>query len=1157
MDLSSLLKPVQASLDEARPGSRIGVGDAARSAVIAAVAAREGGPVLIIVPKAARVPDLAEELGAWLGPDAKRRIRIYPQRDALPYERVAEDPWDVRTRLEAISALHARENDLIVASVEAVAQRSLSPEAARAAVSRLSVGDRIEPEEFLRGLQASGFEIVNLVEAPGQAARRGGIVDVFPPQASTPARIEFFGPEVESIREFDVDSQRSRERIETIGLGAASEVSPDAGMAAGLLRGLDFSACDEETEERLREELENLARGVLPLGPAFLPALLSPYSLLDHLPEGTTVLLDEPMDLSRALDEYVAETATMRIERESRGQLPVGLPAAQANWSDLQPQLEDCGAIELSRFATTDAPIPLPNASPDTLRPPFTAPPGFGGRVRALAAELGDISHRRESIVIVSQQASRLNTLLRDEGLPVSLVEDAPDLIPGAIQLLRGSLQHGWSFKAGSETGLVLLTDAEIFGFVKQRRALRQAGADRSNLVADLSPGDYVVHLEHGIGRFGGMVVREVEGIEREFLELSYAEGDRLFVPVDQSDRVARYVGPGDHNPGLTRLGSGEWTRARDRVRRAVADVARELLDLYASRQVLDGHAFSPDTPWQQELEASFPYVETPDQVAAISAVKSDMEQPRPMDRLICGDVGFGKTEVAVRAAFKTVMDGYQVAILVPTTVLAQQHYNTFKERLASLPARVEMLSRFLNDKQARDVVREVGEGGVDILIGTHRILQRDVEFKKLGLVVIDEEQRFGVAHKERLKQMRKEVDVLTLSATPIPRTLHMSLVGIRDLSNMMTAPEDRTPIRTYVLESDDQIIREAIRRELERGGQVFFVHNRVYNIELVAARIRELVPEAEIGIGHGQMHEDQLERTMLGFARGEIDVLVCTTIIESGLDIPNANTIIINQAHRLGLAQLYQLRGRVGRSTVRAYAYLLYDRGQALSEVAQRRLQAVFEATELGAGMQIALRDLEIRGAGNLLGSEQSGHMAAVGFDLYVRLLGEAVERLKALDRGETPPPPTSSRPAVTLDLPLTAYLPTGYIPDLNLRLAVYQRLWQAANDEEAAAIENELRDRFGELPTAARNLLWVLRLRLLAIQAGVGAIQVEGDEMVIRLLPGLALDRDAVARRTPPHTTVLSHQIRLNREMVGEGWREALVRTLAAILPTEAAIA
>ncbi|HEU0075049.1 MAG TPA: CarD family transcriptional regulator, partial [Dehalococcoidia bacterium] len=614
MDLSRLLEPIRSTLQGTAPGSRIGVGDAARPAVIAGLAQHADGPVLVIVPKSTRVHDLAEELGYWLGPDEHHRIRVYPQRDALPYERVAEDPWDVRTRIEALSALHAGGNAIIVASIEAVAQRTLSPEAARGAVSRLTVGDRLDPDDLLRSLQSSGFEVVSLVEAPGQAARRGGIVDVFPPQAEVPARIEFFGADVESIREFDVDTQRSRDRVEAIGLGAAAEVSPDPMLAAELTRELDFSACDEETEERLREELENLARGVLPVGPAFLPALLSPYSLLDHLPGAATVLLDEPMDLSRALDEYVAETATMRIEREARGQLPIGLPAAQANWSDLQPQLER-RAIELSRFATSDAPIPLPDSSSGTMRPPFGPAPGFGGRVRSLAAELAGLTSQGESVVIVSQQASRLNTLLSDEGLPVNLVEEAPEVRPGTIQLLRGSLPHGWTLRG--EVALTLLTDAEVFGFVKQRRALRQPGPDRSNLVADLSPGDYVVHLEHGIARFAGMMVREVEGVEREFLELTYAEGDRLFVPVDQSDRVARYVGPGDYHPGLTRLGSGEWTRARDRVRRAVADVARDLLDLYASRQVLDGHAYSPDTPWQQELEASFPYVETPDQVAA------------------------------------------------------------------------------------------------------------------------------------------------------------------------------------------------------------------------------------------------------------------------------------------------------------------------------------------------------------------------------------------------------------------------------------------------------------------------------------------------------------------------------------------------------------
>jgi transcription-repair coupling factor (superfamily II helicase) len=1191
MDLSPLIETVTGALGpvEARRGAplRIGVSDAAKAAIVAALSRSASGPLLVVVPRASKAQDFYEELASWLGPSSSPSgsgsqsgsaspspqaergqggevgLRLYPQRDILPYERAPDDPWDARARLETLAALHSGGRTVVVASVEAVAQRTLSPAAVANAVSTLAVNDRLDPDALLRRLQTGGFEVVPLVEAPGQAARRGGIVDLFPPQADAPVRVEFFGPTIESIRAFDPATQRSRERVESIGIGVASEFSPDADLASDLLASLDFSSTDEEPAERLREELETLARGELVAGPSFLPALLSPFSLLDHLPAGATLILDEPVDLARALDEYVAETATMRLEREARGQLPLGLPPAQSNWHDLQSSLANAGVIELSRFATEDA---------GALRPPFGAASGYGGRVRVLARDLAEATRKREAVVIVSQQAQRLATLLGEEGIAIRRLDERVDPpAAGVVQIVQpgkeSSLPHGWLLK--SNPPLTLLSDAEVFGFVKQRRALRQPGPDRSGLIAELSPGDYVVHIEHGIARFNGLVVRTVQEsaasarepgartpteVSREFLELAYAQGDRLYVPVEQADRVARYVGLGEFKPDLTRLGSGEWARTRDRVRRAVADVARELLDLYAARQVLEGHAFAPDTPWQQELEASFPYIETPDQVAAISEVKADMQQPRPMDRLICGDVGFGKTEVAVRAAFKAVMDGYQVAMLVPTTVLAQQHYNTFKERLASLPARVEMLSRFLSDKEQREVVRETADGAVDILIGTHRILQKDVELKKLGLVIIDEEQRFGVAHKERLKQMRREVDVLTLSATPIPRTLHMSLVGIRDLSNMTTPPEDRIPIRTYVLESDDQIVREAIARELERGGQVFFVHNRVYNIELVAGRIRQLVPEAVVGIGHGQMPEEQLERTMLAFAKGEIDVLVCTTIIESGLDIPNANTIVINQADRLGLAQLYQLRGRVGRGAVRAYAYLLYDRAHALSETAQRRLQAIFEATELGAGFQIALRDLEIRGAGNLLGAEQSGHMAAVGFDLYVKLLAEAVERLKALQRGETPPPPISARPAVAIDLPLTAYLPNPYIPDLNLRLAVYQRLAQAASDSEIAAIEQELTDRFGALPPAARNLLWVVRLRLLATAAGVGALQTEDGAFVLRMLPGRELDRAGLTRRLPARSTVLIHQARLDRDTLGDAWREGLVRALDAIATTTA---
>ncbi len=1145
MDLSRLLDSIAPDLGITLPAAggtlRVGAGDSAKAVVAAAAARTTRRPVLIAVAKAARAQDLAEELGAWLGRDAERTLRLYPQRDILPYERIADDPWDVRARLEVLAALAAGESPVIVASVEGVAQRVLAPERARAAVSSLRVGGRLEPAGLLRSLQSSGYEIVPLVELPGQAARRGGIVDVFPPRAAGPLRVEFFGAQVESIRAFDAGTQRSRERVEALELGAASEFSPDAGIAARLLETLDFSRCDVAVAERLREELETLRGGGLPAGPSFLPALLSSHTLLDHLPRDATIVLDEPVDLARALDEYVAETATMRIEREQAGQLPAGLPPAQANWRDLTAALRDRAVIELSRFATEEA---------GALRPPFVPASGYGGRIRLLARDLSETARRGEAVVIVSQQASRLASLLGDEGVPLRSAADAIEAAePGLVQLLRGSLPHGWALRGASR--LTFLTDNEVFGFVKQRRALRAAAADRSALIAELSAGDYVVHIDHGIARFNGLVIRSLDGVEREYLELGYAAGDRLYLPVDQADRVARYVGPGEYRPELTRLGSGEWTRTRDRVRRAVADVAKELLELYAARQVLEGHAFSPDTPWQQELEASFPYVETPDQIEAIGETKRDMELARPMDRLISGDVGFGKTEVAIRAAFKAVMDGYQVAVLVPTTVLAQQHFNTFRERLASLPAHVEVLSRFLNERVQRRVVKEVAGGSVDLLIGTHRILQTDVEFKSLGLVVIDEEQRFGVAHKERLKQMRREVDVLTLSATPIPRTLHMSLIGIRDMSSMTSAPEDRSPIRTYVLEADDNIVREAIVRELERGGQVFFVHNRVYNIELVAARIRNLVPEADVGIGHGQMPEEQLERTMLAFAHGEIDVLVCTTIIESGLDIPNANTIIINQADRLGLAQLYQLRGRVGRGAARAYAYLLYERGRALSETAQRRLQAIFEATELGAGFQIALRDLEIRGAGNLLGAEQSGHMAAVGFDLYVKLLGEAVERLKSLQRGEAPPP-ESARPAIVLDLPLTAYLPEGYVPDLNLRLALYQRLATASASEEVDAIEQEMQDRFGAPPPSARNLAWVVRFRLLAAAAGIGAVQSEDGVFVLRTLPGRELDRQELQRRLRGNATVTQHQLRLDRAALGDAWREGLVRALDAVAAT-----
>jgi len=663
-----------------------------------------------------------------------------------------------------------------------------------------------------------------------------------------------------------------------------------------------------------------------------------------------------------------------------------------------------------------------------------------------------------------------------------------------------------------------------------------------------MKPGDYVVHVEHGIGQFTGFRTMRTDRDEKEFLVLRYAAGDRLYVPSDQIDRVSRYIGGGgDQDPVLHRLGTQEWTRTKQRVKERVEAMAEELLELYARREVVPGFTFSPDTLWQREMEASFPYVETADQIEVQRHVKEDMEQPKPMDRLVCGDVGYGKTEVALRAAFKAVLDGKQVAVLVPTTVLAQQHYSTFKERLQAFPMVVEVLSRFRTDREQQTILNGLVSGRVDICIGTHRLLQKDVQFKDLGLLIIDEEQRFGVAHKEYLKQMRQEVDVLTLSATPIPRTLHMALTGVRDMSTMETPPEERLPIKTYVAQYDERLIREAILRELERNGQVFFVHNRVQSIPLVAAELEDIVPEARIAVAHGQMPEGDLEKVTADFIRGESDILLCTTIIESGLDMPNVNTLIVNRADRFGLTQLYQLRGRVGRGARLAYAYFLFDKGQRLSLVAEKRLRTIYEATELGAGFGIAMRDLEIRGAGTLLGTRQSGHIAAVGYYLYCQMVAAAVERLKARQAGvpeeelveATVPPPT-------VDLPLPAFIPEEYVSDLATRLELYQQLARLDQPEQAEDFAAGLKDRFGPLPPEVTNLLYAVKVKVLAARALVESVTSERGEIVLRLVEGVRFDRQKLRPVLTDRISLGNTQLRINRRRLGREWRSVLEEVL-----------
>ncbi|MBI5287788.1 MAG: transcription-repair coupling factor [Chloroflexi bacterium] len=1185
MDLSALLPVIEGAVELDRLRSRmsgersltLGVSDGAKAAVIAALARTAEAPIVIIAPKPQHADTLADELRAWLGEAAAERVLVFPERDALPYERLAPDADDVTARLSVLERLRSSTDAIVVTCAAAVAQRTLSPAELTRATIEVGRGGKLEQLELLRALDAGGYRIEPQVSAPGEASRRGGIVDVWPPAEDLPLRIELFGDQVESIRAFDAATQRSSEQRDAIRIGPARELVLDPIRMRHLAERMQPQDLRGEQRERVQQDIAALLEGAAFTGDDIYTPFLTTSTLLDHLienprelkalatevPVEALVIIDEPADVAAVQQEHDGQAHEARRELELRGELPHGLPEPHATWTELRDAIEALQRrLNLSRWAVGDEEALPSSEAQAAVRLPFGPAAAYGGRLRVLADELTQTLRRGQQVVIVSTQSKRLADLLEEHDVFARLAETMtePHLGRGALTVMHGSLPHGWS--VGEEgAGLTLLTDAEVFGFTKQRRAPPRRGSSREAFLADLEAGSYVVHIEHGIARFAGLVRRGIDGNEREYLELQYADGDRLYVPVEQVDRVSRYVGPSEHRPSLTRLGSQEWVRAKARVRGAVQELAKELLQLYASREVAQGHTFPPDGAWETELSASFPYVETPDQQAAIRDVKRDMEDVRPMDRLVCGDVGYGKTEVAVRAAFKADVHGTQVAVLVPTTVLAQQHYNTFRQRLAGFPVRVEMLSRFRSDKDQRRIAGELAAGGVDIVIGTHRLLQKDIAFKNLGLIIIDEEQRFGVTHKERLKQMRSEVDVLTLTATPIPRTLNMALTGIRDMSTIETPPEERLPIKTYVTEFDDHLVREAIVREMERGGQVYFVHNRVHNIELVARHLREIVPEAEILIGHGQMHEDILERVMLEFTEGKADVLVCTTIIESGLDIPNVNTIVINNADRFGLAQLYQLRGRVGRGAARAYAYLLYEKSRALSEVAQKRLQTIFEATELGAGFQIALRDLEIRGAGNLLGAEQSGQIGTVGFDLYVKLLADAVEGLKALARGEPPPPP-KLQPPIIIDLPIAAFIPESYIGDPNVRLALYQRMAAAEGDSAAEELERELQDRFGPPPTPVRNLLYVVHLRTLAKRAGVQSVAREdgpGGRAIISMRSVDSRDFQAMlapsARRELERTgaVAVGHtQLRIDLESAGEGWRELTQRTLDMLAGT-----
>jgi len=1123
-------------------GASAAVIEAARPYLLAALHTDLKRPMLVVTSRPEQSRLLAEQLSAWLNTG---NVTSVPEPNGLPYTRSGADALNTLERLRVLSALTAPGMDstalILVTSVAALMQKLPSATRFREGWIAVNAGCQTEPLSLVSKLLRLGYHSESMVEVPGTFSRRGDILDIFPPLREIPARLEFFGNEIESIRSFDPLTQRSFKTMEKLHISPATEIAPhfidDNAAVDRLINSLKQSDIIEYARQKFGEDIEQFKSGRYLQDSSFYAPLLNTDCLFDYLPRETLTVLDAPEAIQNEARFFI-DTADKVLEQRVAGkEIPTSFPAPYLAWSDINAGMDKSGILELASGESTD------NSTSVTLG--FASAQSYAGQMESWVRELKRLREQRTLIAVVSHQSARLLEILSDSGIQATVVEEITGtLAHGSIILVQGLLAKGW--KLGKD--VCLFTDSELFGFVKQQRLSHRRPVARHKLLHDIRQGDYVVHIEHGIGRFSGVMTMQAGGLMREYMLLTYAAGDHLYVPTDQADRVERYIGAADKEPSLTRLGSLEWVHSKEKARQSAANIAEELLEIYAAREVIQGFSYSADNPWQMELEASFPYVETPDQLTAIARIKEDMSQVRPMDRLVCGDVGYGKTEVALRAAFKAVMDGKQVAVLVPTTVLAQQHYTTFKERLSAFPIRVESLSRFKSHREQQEIVSGIADGAVDIAIGTHRLLQKDIAFKDLGLLVIDEEQRFGVTHKEHFKRLRREIDVLTLSATPIPRTLNLSLAGVRDMSVMETPPEDRLPVRTFVAEYNVQLIHEAIVRELERGGQVFFVHNRVQNIGILAEKLKVIVPEAKIGVGHGQMPEEALEKVMADFASHNIDVLLCTTIIESGLDIPNANTLIVNHADKMGLTQLYQLRGRIGRGASTAYAYFLYDKGTRLTPDADQRLRTIYEATELGAGFGIAMKDLEIRGAGNILGVRQSGHINSVGFSLYSQLLAEAVEdqksRKAAEKNGKTFTPPLKL-PAPTVALPQSAFIPESYVADTDTRLSLYKSLAGARNPETVESLSKDFKDRFGEFPPEVKNLLYAVKVKVLAASARLESVSTENGQIVLRRPFGTHFDIAGFgAQRAGIKVSV--NQIRLDTDTLGHQWTETLEDTL-----------
>jgi transcription-repair coupling factor (superfamily II helicase) len=1017
---------------------------------------------------------------------------------------------DIKTeRLKVINKILRGEPVIVVASVDSVFYKMPPKDVFMNNSINLNVGDTIDILELASKLVDAGYERVDIVEGKGQFAQRGGIIDVFSTVEEEPVRIEFFGDEIDSIRTFDLLSQRGQDKLSQITIYPAREILIESNDIPRIVKEIEnhfeiryksYSKKNKEIAEnlklRIKENIERLKNlryfdGI----DSYIGYIYkNPSSFIDYF-SSPTIILDESGRISQRIKSSFEEFQEAFKSMLEKGEVLPLQGEYMFEPENIIGTIKERKVVALNmlpRVVESFRPFSIISLNGVSVNPLL-------GNIEYLLDEIRDKVNKKYRILIMAGTAARGQRLaksLKDEGFNVFYKEQVDEINEGTIVVTYGSIGRGMEFP---EIKLSIISDKEVYREKKERKRVFAKKGRKIESFTDIKAGDYVVHVNHGIGIFRGIKELLIEGIKRDYLVLEYSGGDTLYVPVEQLDMVQKYIGSDENPPKLYKLGGSEWAKTKKKVKESLREMAEDLIKLYAVRSKLQGHAFSKDTPWQKQFEDEFPYQETPDQLTAIEEIKRDMEEPKPMDRLLCGDVGYGKTEIAMRAAFKAVMDGKQVAVLVPTTILAEQHYNNFRQRFEGFPINIEMISRFRSPEQQNKTLKELAAGNVDIIIGTHKLLQKSVKFKDLGLLIVDEEQRFGVSHKEKIKALKKNIDVLTLTATPIPRTLHMSLIGVRDMSIIETPPEERYPVQTYVMEYNEGIIRDAIIREMSRGGQVFFVYNRVETIKDMGIALSKLVPEAKILIAHGQMNEKELESVILDFMQGEGDILLCTTIIETGIDIPNTNTLIVYDADKMGLSQLYQLRGRVGRSNRLAYAYFTYRKDKVLTEVAEKRLKAIKEFTEFGSGFKIAMRDLEIRGAGNLLGTQQHGHMAAVGYDLYCKLLEEAVRELKGDEKEEYI--------ETSIEIPVNAYIPDDYIDDEVLKIEIYKKIASIESIKDKMDIEDEIIDRFGDIPKPLENLINIAYIKALAKKLRITSIRKLDKDIYIQFKDGDAL--------------------------------------------------